>query len=592
MNNKIKTELKKDRQERRGVNMRYEMLRSMFAFACVMALGILLYGCGKSENAVTGPVNNDLLSGAANTSEFESKAPEEMSDNSESDLQNDMTEKTTFADGSDISTSGASYLDMATCKASGCHDTIYTTYSQTNHATAWSRKVSAFDTYAKAGRKYCTNCHTVNGAFLDVDSDHKYTAGTDKPSFGIAPVDYQSQIDGSAKLPSTVVSAEFQGIQCENCHGPASLHVNNKDNNKIVKGKRTATGGKTPGFVWSVGGPASSARICGTCHPQNKDWRKSMHSIAMLIDEKNPAEHASEYLIGSGTTKTGSCATCHTSEGFVYAIENGYEPKDLSTLPWDPDFKSNINCVTCHDPHGVTGNAAQLRVSAEELCMKCHNQRYSAGAYVGASSGAGANIRLLHQPQREMFIGGVSDLGKDGQAAYDFDGKALTAGRSMGPSTACYNCHMYAKTDRSKGIEWTGHTFNPRVEACEECHSGMNGKSIIKLRQTSFKKKMEELENKLKSLQDKLEAQIQSDKGNASYSLYPSATYTEKRCGKAIKDGYTEYSTWAKRCAWAEFNLKFAEEDHSKGMHNGPYAEKIFEQTEKMLTWLEANAMK
>lgn len=600
MNNKIKMELKKDRQERRGVNMRYEMLRSMFAFACVMALGILLYGCGKSENAVTGPVSNDLLSGAANTSEFESKAPEEISDNTDDDLNNtggasggntgDAEYKTAFSDGTDIAASGATFLDMATCAGTSCHKSIYTTYMQTRHGSAWTRKVSTFDTYAAAGRKYCVNCHTVNGNFYDADHDYKYTAGTDKAKFGIAPTDYQSEISAT-NLPSVLFNTstgkykEYGGIQCENCHGPASLHSDSSGNRKDTAAALKILKGKTS--TLSYGGPAGKAVICASCHSQFKEWKKSLHAIAGLMKDNNPAEHGFENAIG--TSGNSSCASCHTGEGFITAVTASYEPKDYTSNKKDATSYGNINCVTCHDPHKKTGNEAQLRVSKEELCMKCHNQRYSTGAYLGTASGTGSGTRLMHQPIREMFLGGTAQTG---EAAYNSSGSTFTNGPSMGPGTSCVSCHMYSKTDRAAGIEWLGHTFNPRVEACQECHSGMDAKAMIKMKQTKWKKRFEELNTKMTSLKDKFEAQIQSDKGDAAYSLYPSATYTTKRCGKPLKDGYTEYSAWAKKCAYAEFNLWFTEEEHSKGVHNGPYTEKIFDETEKLLTWLEANAMK
>ncbi len=574
-----------------GKAMTRRMSVQMVVLFLLVSFLMFASGCGKSENSVTGPVSNDLTSLSANTSGFESKAPEAIADNTDADLQGDATAKTTFSDGTDIAASGASFLDMTTCSGSSCHKSIYTTFVQTAHGTAWTRKVSTFDTMAKAGVKYCVNCHTVNGNFYDVDNDHKYTAGTDTAKFGIAPKDYQSEIDGSANLPSVLFNSttgrykEYAGIQCENCHGPASKHSDSSGTRqdtavalKILKGKTAAL---------SYGGPAGNAIICASCHSQYKEWRKSLHSIAALDDAaKNPAAHGFENVLG--TSGTSACASCHTGEGFVTAVTANYEPKDYSSNKKDTTSYGNIGCVTCHDPHKKTGNDAQLRVSADEICMKCHNQRYGAGAYVGAASGVGGNVRLVHQPVREMYLGGTGFVG---ESAYDSNGSLMSVGKGMGGAPSCVSCHMYSYTDRSKGIEWLGHTFNPRVEACQVCHSGMDAKTVIQLKQTQWKKTYEELNTKLATLKDKFEKQIQSDKNDTTYSLIPSG-YTEKRCGKPIKDGYTEYSAWAKKCAYAEFNLWFSDWGKSEGVHNAPYQEKIFTETGKLITWLDANAMK
>lgn len=583
----MKNEIRKFFPVKGGMTMWKIICRGSFALLFLMAFWFFVSGCGKSENAVVGLAsNNPTVSGSS----FESKAPEEIADNADADLQADATYKTTFSDGTDIAASGAAFLDMKTCSGSSCHKTIYDTFVQTNHGTAWTRKVSTFDSYA-GKYKYCVNCHTVNGNFYDLNNDHKYTAGTDKEKFGIAPKDYQSEIDATTNKPSVLFDSktgkykEYAGIQCENCHGPASLHTDSSGNRKDTATALKILRGKTS--TLSYGGPAGNAVICGSCHSQFKEWRKSMHSIATLVKDNNPAEHAVEYITGTGTTKTGSCASCHASEGFITAIAAGYEPKDYTSNPVDKGY-SNISCVTCHDPHKKTGNDAQLRVSADELCMKCHNQRYGAGAYIGAASGQGGNVRLVHQPVREMYLGGT---GRVGESAYDSSGNLMSVGKGMGGAPSCVSCHMYSKTDRAAGIEWLGHTFNPRVEACQECHSGMDAKTVIQLKQTQWKKTYEELDTKLTALKDKFEKQIQSDKNDATYSLIPSG-YTAKRCGKPIKDGYTEYSAWAKKCAYAEFNLWFSEEAKSEGVHNAPYQEKIFTETEKLITWLDANAMK
>jgi len=42
----------------------------------------------------------------------------------------------------------------------------------------------------------------------------------------------------------------------------------------------------------------------------------------------------------------------------------------VSELPLSKDGK--ITCVTCHDPHGKSGQSKLLRINPSELCLKCH----------------------------------------------------------------------------------------------------------------------------------------------------------------------------------------------------------------------------
>ena len=168
--------------------------------------------------------------------------------------------------------------------------------------------------------------------------------------------------------------ASLTNIQCENCHGP---------NNSPL---HPAGPSKTRNTI--------SSEVCGSCHgePQRhgryQQWQLSGHSNF-------------ETAIAEGTN--GSCAACHSGQGFLYWGTLGYDPTKgtipsdkLAALGLTADEVQPQTCVVCHDPHDVgtvsgDTNDATVRVSGDTpklqagftatnlgrgaICAVCHNSR-------------------------------------------------------------------------------------------------------------------------------------------------------------------------------------------------------------------------
>jgi len=339
-----------------------------------------------------------------------------------------------------------------------CHGNVYSTVINTPHFGAFTNSV-----FAELGgqtNSSCLACHTVG--------------------YG---------------LPSGFVSASqtplLEGVQCENCHGPAGNHTGNTVNPTIVPRVELA------------------AQVCGGCHSAQlapaevvahhpmsfsfEDWVISPHS-AVVPDVLQS--------MAASTNNISSCGRCHSGSARI-ALLNGQNPSVTLTN----DYDVAIACAVCHDPHttyvwtnvlsGViiftnllTGNVAyitnnelgpiytnQLRCALSStndfvlttsavfsnvynptinVCAQCHNDRGSAWTDTSRSP---------HQsPQYNMLLGTVGVLA-DGTVSPNF------------PSThsrlemQCAECHMQTATNNA-----SGHTFEvASYQLCFNCHSDPAG---------------------------------------------------------------------------------------------------------------------
>ncbi|MGH7994226.1 MAG: hypothetical protein ACREDQ_11960, partial [Limisphaerales bacterium] len=221
-------------------------------------------------------------------------------------------------------------------------------WEATGHATQFARGIDGI----LAGNHYgtsCLKCHTVgydtnalavNGGFDDVAA----SLGWHFPTV-LTNGDWASMETNYPAL------ANVANIQCENCHGPGSQHMD--------------TFGKTNVIAISYG-----SGVCAQCHdslfnePNVAQWKNSVHAITT----RDPAGIS-------------SCVGCHSGVGFI-AQTQGTTTSDTSYHP--------IDCQTCHDPHGETSPTNNLHLIRAMtnvtlldgtvvtnggeglLCMQCH----------------------------------------------------------------------------------------------------------------------------------------------------------------------------------------------------------------------------
>ena len=133
-----------------------------------------------------------------------------------------------------------------------------------------------------------TNTNAVNGGFDDVATAYGWTfpAVQTNGNWAAMPADLQN----------------VANIQCENCHGPGSEHVN--------------AALRPPGSVsnWPRLEKTALSGDCNQCHDapshhiKGTEWYNSKHAITV----RDP----------SGPGREG-CVICHTSDGFVARVSGG-----------------------------------------------------------------------------------------------------------------------------------------------------------------------------------------------------------------------------------------------------------------------------
>lgn len=364
---------------------------------------------------------------------------------------------------------------------------------------------------------YDTNTNAVNGGFDDVAAALNWHFPTILTNGNWASME--------TNYPTL---ANVANIQCENCHGPGSQHMD--------------TFGKTNMIAISY-----NSGVCAQCHdslfnePNVAQWDNSEHAITT----RDPVGNA-------------SCVGCHSGVGFIARMQ-GTNTTDLSYHP--------IDCQTCHDPHGETSptNSPHLiRAMASVtlmdgtvvtnggeglLCMQCHHARQNAAVY--AATTKGSQYFGPHEgPQADML---------EGVNGFTYGETIPSSAHANVVPDTCVTCHMQTlATNDPSFLLAGGHTFNVSangvdlVAACQQCH----GSAI-----TTFDFPLQDYANLgvIEGVQDEVQALL----NELSTYLPPVGV---------VKTSLSIDSTWTQPELEAAYNWLFVEKDGSLGIHNTAYA--------------------
>ncbi len=141
-------------------------------------------------------------------------------------------------------------------------------------------------------------------------------------------------------------------VGCERCHGPGSAHAADPTRGNIIN----------PAHMDYV----NANDTCIQCHSQGRpvhnpmegkyyDWPVGYRVGLHLRDFWQLEEHT-----------LGQTTFTHFADGTAH--KNRMQGNDFVQSLM---YRRGITCFTCHDAHG-TGNYAQLRKPAEQLCLDCH----------------------------------------------------------------------------------------------------------------------------------------------------------------------------------------------------------------------------
>lgn len=290
----------------------------------------------------------------------------------------------------------------------------------------------------------CGNCHIEkqgdwettghSGAWADLEA----SSAAETSCEGCHSVSERGNLESSLAGYNATQEIRYEDVQCESCHGAGLDHVTNP------------TDATVPLAALNAGADAVTG--CADCHSGSHhgfadEWALSRHG-----DGANRPQYRERE----------GCDACHGGEGALRAW--GVNTEYLEKGQGD---EIGITCAVCHDPHGSSGNDAQLRWPVdsrnvdENLCMKCHQRR----AVPDPTSSRGP-----HSPQGPLLLG--ENVGwMPPNFAYDDVLIRGTHGSEVN-TKLCATCHVnsYEVTDPESGdhvFNATGHSFKsiPCVDA-------------------------------------------------------------------------------------------------------------------------------
>ncbi|MFA5233404.1 MAG: multiheme c-type cytochrome [Sulfurimonas sp.] len=146
-------------------------------------------------------------------------------------------------------------------------------------------------------------------------------------------------------------------VSCEACHGPASKHALNPEQDLVYKA--------------SNADPKRSSEVCMQCHMRNRDKRLETHTLKDLFGDVR--DYPKGYEPGMPLVDYKKKAPFDGKEtGEFYG--NGVGKKNRTQgndYVQSMMYKHGITCINCHDPHKLDNTVAKPLGDAS--CMKCHS---------------------------------------------------------------------------------------------------------------------------------------------------------------------------------------------------------------------------
>ena len=371
-----------------------------------------------------------------------------------------------------------------------------------------------------------------------------------------------AQVDYNETSGEWVASWEENGVACEDCHGPGSIHVSPPKGEERID------------YIWKT----TSSDLCGNCHvgaspvgkvggmspgyPLSADGRTirpgDVHDdFFVLAPQLHPdgetavgqANQYNDYLeshhfhtlttIKEDEEGEDSCLQCHSTD---YRLADEDERPTLETA------KDDVECAACHDMHGTT-EYANLRVDEWETCVQCHQN---------GDLGPGEEPMA---PQKEVVLGEIPIDGLSGTPW--MDGEVI-----------CVDCHMPDMGIRETAYDIPSHTFE-FVSPQKSIDLGMPNSCTVSCHQGGTTGPSMTDEQALGHLEDWEEA-IDALMEDADVAMMNASD----AMARALDVGFTTAAVEAVNGSYvnARFAMEFIEEDASKA-HNPTFQMKVLNYT-------------
>jgi len=244
-----------------------------------------------------------------------------------------------------------------------------------------------------------------------------------------------------------------QGVECEECHGPGSLHVGGGgDISKIISfSHRSAPDANGVCLSchaneaslrnWTAGPHASNMVRCTECHQTHsygaklasqKEASFNLMTPGRLTAVENVVPEA-KVIVQPPWQANDACLRCHETQ------------RGQMSLPYHhPLREGKMSCGDCHDPHGgAAGNNLRM-ANTNQLCLSCHAQYRGPYAY-------------QHPPVTENCM-----------ICHSVHGSPNTNLLSVSEPALCLQCH--AGHHNGAGL--------PLSDRCTNCHGSIHGTDV------------------------------------------------------------------------------------------------------------------
>jgi predicted CXXCH cytochrome family protein len=288
-----------------------------------------------------------------------------------------------------------------------------------------------------------------------------------KSAYGIASFAKYVQIPGATPVGAEActtchsdIATSFrhafhaqQGLDCEACHGPGSLHVaGGGDIAKIISFRqRSATDANGVCLSchaqdakvrnWNAGPHASNKVRCIDCHQTHNYGGKAGTKTEASFDVMAPGRATavqdlvpeSKVIMQPRWQANDACLKCHQRQ------------RGEMSLPYHhPLREGKMSCADCHDPHGGAAGNNLRTANVNQLCLGCHAQYRGPFAY-------------QHPPVTENCM-----------TCHSAHGSPNTNLLSVSEPALCLQCH-------------TGHHNGaglPLPDRCTNCHGSIHGTDV------------------------------------------------------------------------------------------------------------------
>ncbi|HUJ18441.1 MAG TPA: DmsE family decaheme c-type cytochrome [Nitrospirota bacterium] len=228
-------------------------------------------------------------------------------------------------------------------------------------------------------------------------------------------------------------------VNCESCHGPGSLAVEQLTPQKLAAdaqvGKKTPCDFKTLVDIKNLPAPAKSL-ICLKCHAANAtfnlhNWNASTHAVNDISCSDCHRIHGSHNLKVKPRDVAEMCERCHRDVEASFSLPNHH-----------PVPEKKVFCTDCHDPHGGSGEKNLRRDTVKDTCTQCHAEK--AGPFVYEHADLNDDCRTCHLPHgsvnNNLLTAREPFLCLQCHPTHPISG-ATTAEQKRAYYTRCTDCH-------------------------------------------------------------------------------------------------------------------------------------------------------